>query len=147
MMGKGRDEIKRFNYWSSEIDAFYHMVAAKAGLSDSAMDILYTICEKGDGCNQSDIYKPAGVSRQTINTAIHKLEKDGILFLKIGEGRNKTVFLTEKGKNLVRDKVKPLLDAEDNVMHSWTRQEREELIRLSKKYLEDIREEMKFTIA
>lgn len=138
-----REEIKRFNYWSSEIDAFYHMVAVKADLSDSAMNILYTICEKGDGCNQSDIYKLAGISRQTINTAIHKLEKDGILFLEDGEGRNKTVHLTEKGKQIVCDKVKPLLDAEDAVMHSWTMQERKELVRLSKKYLDDIREKMK----
>lgn len=142
-MGKEREEIKRFNYWASEIDAFYHMVAVKAGLSDSAMNILYTICEQGDGCNQSDIYKLAGISRQTINTAIHKLEKDEILYLKDGEGRNKTVFLTDKGRNLVDEKVKPLLEAEDALMHSWTAQEREELVHLSKKYLYDIREKMK----
>lgn len=111
-------------------------------MSDSAMNILYTLCEKGDGCNQSDIYKPVGISRQTIHTAIHKLEKEGYLFLEPGEGRNKKVFLTDKGKLLSQEKVKPMMDAEDAVLESWSEQEREELIRLTKKYLEDFTSQM-----
>ena len=44
------DEMKRFNYLLGEIEAVYHEVFFKLGLSDSAAKILYTICDEGDGC-------------------------------------------------------------------------------------------------
>lgn len=47
--------MKRFNYLTTEIDAAYHEAALKLGLSDSAMLILYAICNSGDECPLSDI--------------------------------------------------------------------------------------------
>ena len=35
--------MKRFNYLLGEMDAVYHEMALKLGLSDSAMIILYTV--------------------------------------------------------------------------------------------------------
>ncbi len=138
-MKKYCEEWKRYNYLTCEIDSFYHAVAVKQGLSDSAMRILYTICEQGDGCKQSVIYKLAAISRQTVNTAIHKLEREDIIFLEAGEGRNTRVHLTEKGKMLVEEKIRPLLDAENEVLENWPEEERQELIRLTKKYLDDFK--------
>lgn len=133
------EEWKRFNYLTCEIDSFYHTVAVQQGLSDSAMRILYTICEQGDGCKQSVIYKLAAISRQTVNSAIHKLERESLIVLEAGEGRNTRVYLTEKGKLLVKEKVQPLLDAENEVLESWEEEERRELIRLTKKYLDEVK--------
>ena len=48
-------EIKRYNHLISEIDAVYHEISLKFGLSDSALIILYTICEHGDSCLLRDI--------------------------------------------------------------------------------------------
>ena len=73
-----------------------------------------------------------------MNTAIHKLVKEDILYLEDGEGKNKKVFLTDKGKTIVDQKIRPLLDAENAVFSSWSIQDQRELIRLTEKYLVDM---------
>ena len=55
-------ELKRFNYLTNEIDAAYHEAARKLHLSDSALIILYTICNYGDSCLLSDIHRLSGIS-------------------------------------------------------------------------------------
>ena len=77
-----------YTHLAGEINSLYHEAAVKMGISDSVMNILYVICEKGDRCLQSEISRLTGISRQTINSAIRKLEKDGIVYLKQGQGRN-----------------------------------------------------------
>ena len=37
--------VFRYNYLVGEIDATYHELSTKFGLSDSMMRILYTICD------------------------------------------------------------------------------------------------------
>lgn len=93
-----RKNIRKYNYMMSEINAIYHGAAVRAGISDSIQSILYAICENGDRCLQSDIYKQTGISRQTINTAIRRLERDKIVYLEQGKGRSKIVCLTDDGK-------------------------------------------------
>ena len=74
-------KANQYTYLAGEINALYHEAAVKTGVSDSVQNILYVICEKGDRCLQSEISKLTGISRQTINSAIHKLEKEGIITL------------------------------------------------------------------
>lgn len=132
------EEFKRFNYLMGETTALYHDFAARAGLSDSVMWILYTICEQGDGCSQSEICRLCGMSRQTVNSAIRKLERGGLLYLEAGQGRNTGVFLTAAGRALAGETVLPLMALENEVLDGWTADERRALLRLTQKYLEDL---------
>ena len=66
MKTKHINENKRLNYLHSEIDALYHMSSLKLGISDSVSIVMYAICDLGEGCMLSDIYKSSGVSKQTI---------------------------------------------------------------------------------
>ena len=43
-MIKSNSEMIRFNNLNSEIFALYHEASVKLGLSDSAMQIFYTVC-------------------------------------------------------------------------------------------------------
>lgn len=115
-----REKVRNFNYMMSEINAIYHDIAVRMGISDSVQSVLYAICENGERCLQSDIYKQTGISRKTINTAIHKLEKDGLVYLEQGQGRNTIVCLTESGKVFADEKSRPLLEIEDAIFSSWT---------------------------
>ena len=85
-------EMKRFNHLIGEIDAVYHDMALKLGLSDSAMRILYTICNNGESCLLQEICHLSGISKQTINSAIRKLEADEIVYLEQISGKNKRQF-------------------------------------------------------
>ena len=88
-------KARMYAYLSAEITSLYHEAAVKMGISDTVLNILYVLCERDGQCLQSDIFRLTGISRQTINSAIRKLEKDGFAYLKQGEGRNTMVCLTE----------------------------------------------------
>ena len=68
----------------------------KLGLSDSAMRILYALCDLGDRCPLQSICRRSGLSKQTVNSAIRKLEQEGILYLEQATARAKQVCLTER---------------------------------------------------
>ncbi|XCP83994.1 helix-turn-helix domain-containing protein [Roseburia hominis] len=69
------DKLHRINYLMAETDALYHQASLKLGISDSAMRVLYAIYDSGESCSPSSIYKASGVSKQTINSVVRKLEK------------------------------------------------------------------------
>ena len=73
------NRLKKVNDIFSEIDFTYHEIARKSGLSDSEFNILYTLCELGNGCLLSLAYKHNGTSRQTIESAVRKLEKNELI--------------------------------------------------------------------
>lgn len=127
-------KLNRYNYLSGEINALYHEMAVMMGVSDSVQNILYVMYGNGGQCLQSDIYKLSGISRQTINSAIRKLEDDDIVYLKQGPGRNKIVCLTEKGKTFASEKVCPLFEIENKIFDEWSLEEQDEYLRLTQKY-------------
>ena len=58
-------ENKRCNYLFGETNAVYHDMAVKMGLSDSAMNILYTICDSGESCLLKEICRRSGISKHS----------------------------------------------------------------------------------
>lgn len=127
--------LKAFNRIIRETDALYHALSVCSGLSDSAFSILYTICDLGDGCLQKDVCEAFAVSKQTVNSAIRKLEQDGILTLANGHGRDRHIHLTEKGQLLVKEKILPIIAAENAVFDEMPEHDRGELLRLTSAYL------------
>lgn len=125
-----------------EMDDLYHAVAREEGLSDSAFLIFYEIYELGDGCLQKEICDRAFISKQTIHSSIHNLEKEGYLRLEKGKGRDRRIHLTEKGDILIREKVIPVICAENEVFNAMTEKEADELLRLSAKYVSILREKL-----
>lgn len=123
-----------YAYLSAEITSLYHEAAVKIGISDTVLNILYVLCEREGKCLQSDIFRLTGISRQTINSAIRKLERDGLVYLKQGEGRNTVVCLTEKGQDFSTEKVLPLFQIEDKIWNEWTVDEQEVYILFTQKY-------------
>lgn len=138
-----KKEVKCFNYLVSEIDTTYHEAALKLGLSDSAMMILYSICNSGESCLLSDIYKLSGISKQTINSAIRKLEKEEIIYLEVYSGRKKRVCLTDKGKELSKNTVHRLISIENEIYGSWTKEDLEMYLNLTQRYLNSFKEKVK----
>lgn len=134
---------RKFTYLSGEISSLYHEMAVKMGISDSVLDILYVLCEKGNQCLQSEIFRLTGISRQTINSAIRKLEKDEIVYLEQGTGRNTIVCLTEKGKLFVKQNVEPLFEIENRIWNEWSEDEQRQYLFLTKKYHDTLQKYMK----
>ncbi|MDE6663627.1 MAG: MarR family transcriptional regulator [Lachnospiraceae bacterium] len=135
--------MKRFNYLSNEIENAYHEAALKCGLSDSAMIILYTICNNGEECLLSDVTQLSGISKQTINSSIRRLEEDDVVYLETLGRRKKKICLTDKGKLLVKDTVFKIIRIENEIFDSWTAEEQKLYIELTQRYLSDFKERIK----
>ena len=133
----------QYTYLAGEINALYHEAAVKMGISDSVQNILYVICEQGNQCLQSEISKRTGISRQTINSAIRKLEKDEIIYLEQGKGRNTIVCLTEKGEKFALEKIYPLYEIENKIWNEWTDDEQQQYLVLTQKYRDALKKYMK----
>lgn len=125
--------LKRFNLLTSEINAAYHDAALKMGLSDSAFHILYTLCWCDGECPLSDI--TTGASKQTINSALRKLEAENIVRLETYQGRKKKVSLTDAGYALAKNTILPLIAIENGIFGSWSDEEKNLYIELTRQYL------------
>ncbi len=128
-------DILRFNNLNCEINAVYHVVSVRLGISDSAMQILYTVCCIDGNCTITDVCKMTGISKQTINSSLRNLESDGIIRLEKC-GRRKQIRLTDKGEKLTETTVQLVIEAENRVFSQWTAEERQQYILLTQKYLE-----------
>lgn len=133
--------MQRFNLLMSEIDTAYHDAALKLGMSDSAMLVLYTLCSGGGECMLGDI--TSGASKQTINSALRKLESEGIVYLEAFEGRKKKVYLTEKGRQFARDTVLRVIEVENEIFALWSDEEKRIYIDLTQRYLTEFKEKIK----
>lgn len=117
----------------------YHNVAVRMGLSDSAFDILYALDGLGDGCLQKDVCTASGLSKQTVNTSVHKLERAGIVELRVERGRGTHLHLTRSDRELVAACIRPVVEAEEAAFAAMSPEECEALLRLSRAYLELLR--------
>lgn len=142
MENKYIDRIRKINYLSAELDAIYHRASLKLGISDSVSIILYNIYESGDGCLLSDIYKKTGISKQTVNSALRSLERDGILYLEPYKGNAKKIRITEQGTAYIEQTVARLYQAECDAYRSWTEEEMSQYVALMEKYNRCLRAEI-----
>ena len=136
-------DMKRFNHLLGEIEAVYHEMALKFGQSDSVMNIIYTICDYGESCPLQEICRRSGISKQTINSALRKLEREGIVYSEQAGVKGKNVCLTEKGKELVGDTAVRVIEAENGILASWPEEDVKRYLELTERFLVGIKEKAK----
>ena len=133
------NELRRLNQLYSEIDAAYHEAAFRLGVSDSELRILYAL-SSDDSCRLlCEVVQESGLSKQTVNSALRKLEKEGSLYLRPEGGRSKTVCLTDSGKELAGRSALRLMSLEDAVYASWSVEELQLYLELTERYINSFR--------
>lgn len=129
-------ELRRLN---REIRSLYQKTAEQAGLAESEFEILRTVWELGGGCSQSDICRYIFLKKQTVNSAVRKLEQDCLLKPNEREGRAIPLSLTAKGRHLAESIVAPIITMENEVFMRFSSIERANLLRLTQKYISCLR--------
>ena len=137
------NQVKRINYLHSEINNVFHELSQQMGLSDSVSCILYTICNFGDSCLLTDIINMTGIPKQTVNSALRKMEGEGYLRLESTQTRRKKVVLTEAGKLLAQKTAEQMIRMENEIYASWTEEERQLHLALTQRYLDQLKEKAK----
>ena len=97
-----------------QFDALYREAGARFGLSDCTMWVLYFLISSDEPITQQDLVEKMRFPKQTINSAVVKLEKEGFLELYTipTAGNRKTITLTQKGRDLTNKTVRRILRAE-----------------------------------
>lgn len=133
-------QLRRFNRLIGETDAVYHELAHRLCLSDSAFQILYTLHSEGGECPLRDICAFSGLTKQTVNSALRKLEADGSVTTRSSDARHKTVTLTPEGADLAERTVAQVIGIENDILGSWKSEELEQYLRLTENFLNAMRE-------
>ena len=128
-------EKRAINNVLGQIEGAYHDVIVRFGLSDSVFDILYLLAEEGEGCSQNCLCTLGGMSKTTVNSAIRKMEREGLVALEAGDGRTSRVFLTEAGRVLQRDTACRIMQIEEDICVSCPENDQRKLIELNERYL------------
>ena len=121
-----QDQIAELGRLYKEQDNIYRNAAINAGISDSMHWILYIVCGTNEPITQNRLAEEWFYPKQTINSAVQKLVKLGLVELvKIPGKRNeKTVSLTDEGKKFCERFIHPLIKAEKDAFLQLNEQER-----------------------
>lgn len=133
--------MNRFNSLITQTDSIYREAAFKLGLTYSAMMVLYAVLNNGGSCPISDICA-FGINKQTVNSALRKLETEDVVFWEAAGGRRKNVRLTENGMALAEKTILKIINIENEIFASWTKNERETYIELTKRYMNQLSEKV-----
>lgn len=135
-----QEHLSRFNYLFGETEAAYHEASVRLGCSDSAMKILYAVCDNGGSCPLPTIRRRSGLSKQTMNSAIRKLEAEGVLYLESAGARAKNACLTAHGRAVAERTAARIQQIEKDIFSCWSEEEMEIYLRLTEQFLIKFRE-------
>lgn len=128
------------NFWREQ-NQLYRDVATSFGISESAFNILYAIFLAGEnGISQRDICVQMCIGKQTVNSSIHKLEREGVVELKSGSGcRCLLAHLTPVGLELAERTIVPMVEAELAALREFDDRELELSLLLGRRYTDALR--------
>lgn len=133
---------KYLNYLMGETQAVYHEIALKLGLTDSALQILYALSENDGCCSLQELCRASGLSKQTVHSALRKLEQEGTVALapqKAG-AKCKVVTLTPTGRSLADATTGRLIAAEQEILGGWPPQELALYLALNERFLNELKQ-------
>lgn len=133
-----RTRLRAFNVLSKRYSDLYHEAAVSLGISDSMLDVLYGICDLGEGCTQRDICAMSWVSKQTINSCVSKMRKEGLVRLEPGRGKEMRLYLTDAGQELAARTAERLLTCEEAAFASLRPKDVDRLIELMNLHLRQL---------
>lgn len=128
------------SFWREQ-NQLYRDVAASFEISESAFNILYAIYLAGEkGIAQRDICVQMCIGKQTVNSSIHKLEREGVVVLESGPGRRGLLaHLTPVGLELAERTIVPMIEAELAALREFDDRELELALLLGRRYTDALR--------
>lgn len=136
--------VNSFDRLFRKTDRLYYEMARGCGIPETAYWLMYAIFTQGGKMPVKGISEACGYSKQTVSSALRKLEEQGLVQTAFCEGSRKAkqVSFTERGERLVQEKIVPANKAERRAFKALTQAEQAELLRLIDKYVEQVENEI-----
>lgn len=126
--------IREFNEADKEMNIIYHRLARHYRLSDSVFWVLYLLGEARGPMTQTKLCSALFLSKQTVNSALKKLESEGYITLTPAGAHTKNISLTKSGTKLCEQTVDKVIEAECAALGNMTDDESENMTALMKLY-------------
>ena len=139
---QGAAAIKRLNHLVGELEGAYHEASYLLGMSDSVSLVLYTLCTHGRSCPLHEICGQTGLSKQTVNSAVRKLEGEGLVYLESMDGKAKRVCLTMAGESYAAGTAQEIIRMENEILDGWPPEDVERYVAPTERFLEGMRTEV-----
>ncbi len=148
----GDNEIEKLLYKYNRIykenSDLYRGVAKALGISDSVFWILYSLREKGGEATQSEICSMLYEPKQTVNSALKKMESEGyIAMASHPDRRRKLLILTPKGEELTEKTADKVLTLECSAFREMSEADRQAFLRLFQTYTEILKRKISSIIS
>lgn len=131
-----RGQIAQYCNLLHEWNASYEEYAKSVGLSYTSLSVLSAIYSS-PGCTQKELAESCFLPKQTVNAVITSFLKNG--WVKLEEmpedRRNKTVNFTETGMENASKIIDKVRKCEDKAMSGLTKEQRDELLELTRMYI------------
>ena len=122
--------LLEYNKETKRLDDLYRCAAKQCGISECAFWILYTLRAEERQFTQAEICEFLIEPKQTVHSALKKLEAEGYLARTSGADlRSKHVALTEKGEQFARAWIDRVLEAEAAALCAMPEAERAAFVR------------------
>lgn len=132
---KTGDCLWEYNNILKENENIYRDLARKLGLSVCQFWILYTLRTESLPLSQRDICTSLYLPKQTINSALKKMESEGYLALTSGKDhRSKGIMLTSKGILLCERTVDQIIAMERSAFADLSEEKQEFFLSLFRQY-------------
>lgn len=139
--------LLEYNVIFKENDDLYHRLATQFGLSDCAFWILYCLRESDTPITQKQLCGSIYVSKQTINSALKSLERNGFITLATGKDRRrKFLVLTKTGQELAAQTVDRVMEQEQLAIASLGQEPMQQFLSLFRAYTNALKQQFQ-TIA
>ncbi len=134
------NRLLEYNHIMKENDNVYREIAKTMGLPESSFWILYMLRTDYTEPVQSEICLCLYEPKQTVNSALKKMETEGYLDLVPGnDRRSKKILLTEKGIRLCERTVDKIIEMELQALEELSEDEQEQFLSLFQKYTDSLK--------
>lgn len=135
--------LSEFNSALKENDDIYRGLSKFYGLSECAFWILYTLRVSETPVTQSDICGVMFQPKQTVNSALKKMENEGYIKLNSAANRRfKEIILTKKGITLAQNTVDHVIHAEIEALSTMSSEEFTSFLQLIGKFTQTLKHQM-----
>ena len=131
-------ELEKFRLAYKEADGIYAAFARESGLAVMEYWVIWMVSEGVR--TQAEISDTLFISKQTVNSALRRLEADGIVYLEAVDGKAKNVCLTERGKEFAAGTAMRIIGVENEIFSSWDERDVEAYINLTERFLLSLKE-------
>lgn len=142
-MTQFRSMVRRVMISVNIIDGIYAIAAKKIGIKENTLSLLYAL-DDGNPHSQKEICEQWLIPKTTINTVVKECVDVGyIVLVNDGHKKEKTICLTNKGREYAKKVLDQVYEVEDNAMKKSLETFDPEFVKALEKFATHLKDEAK----